>query len=125
MKFVPVDDRRIEAVYVETVDKSRDGVQKMSADGRPVWSVRCLLRDLGTTDKPELVEVAVPNLRSLAEVLMAYQSISFDNLKVFAWSMDGGRSGLAYSADGCSTKASRNGAAAKSDPSPTPVPAAS
>ena len=112
MKFVPVDHGRVEAVYVETVGKAVDGVQKVSRDdGRPIWSVRVLLRESGIAGvKPELVEVAVPNLRDLSEVLTPFLPIEFDALKVFPWMMEG-RSGLAFSADGCRTKTpvARNG----------------
>lgn len=115
MKFVPVDTTRVECVYVETVGKMVDGAQKVARDdGRPIWAVRCLLRDLtpvpgGAPSKPELVEVAIPNPRDLGEVLDAFQPIQFDNLRCFPWVMEG-RNGLAFSADGCRTgKASRNG----------------
>lgn len=114
MRFVPVDHSRVECVYVETVGKMVDGLQKVQKDtGVPIWAVRCLLREVGGAGeqgKPELVEVAVRNLRDLGEVLDPFQPIMFDNLRVFPWNMDGGRSGLAYSADGCRTgKPSRNG----------------
>ena len=124
MRFVPVDTSRVELVYVESVPKmQRDqktgiSAQKLHADGRPVWAVRCLAREVGATvpenAKPELIEVAVPNPRDLGEVLDAFVPISFDNLRVFPWAMgqDGGgvNQGLAYSADGCKTaKAKTNG----------------
>ena len=114
MRFVPVDHSRVECVYVETVGKMVDGAQKVTKDdGRPVWAVRVLLREVGgafADAKPELVEVAVPNLRDLGEVLDAFQPITFDNLRVFPWNMAGDRNGLAYSADGCKTgKPSKNG----------------
>lgn len=128
MKFVPVDHSRLELVYVESVPKMvrKDGVsvQKMHADNRPVWAVRCLAREVGTNipdnAKPELIEVAVPNMRDLADVLDAFQPITFDNLRVFPWAMgqDGGgvNQGLAYSADGCKTgKPSANVCKPKAD----------
>lgn len=133
MRFVPVDTSRVELVYVESVAKmARDNktgisAQKLHADGRPVWAVRCLAREVGSTvpenAKPELIEVAVPNPRDLGDVLDAFQPISFDNLRVFPWAMgqDGGgvNQGLAYSADGCKTgKSSKNGAAPKGTPEP-------
>ena len=124
MRFVPVDTSRVELIYVESVPKmARDqktgiSAQKIHNDGRPVWAVRCLAREVGSTvpenAKPELIEVAVPNPRALAEVLDPFQPISFDNLRTFAWAMgqDGGgvNQGLAWSADGCKTiKAKTNG----------------
>lgn len=125
MKFVPVDTSRLELRYVETVAKStREGVQKLHADGRPVWAVRCLAREIGSNvpenAKPEIIEVAIPNLRNLGEVLNEYALISFDNFRVFPWAMgqDGGgvNSGLAYSADGCATeRPSTNGTKAKAE----------
>lgn len=125
MRFVPVDQARIEATYVETVGKMSDGAQKVARDdGRPIWAVRCLIRERNTPAgmppaKPELVEVAVPNLRDLGEVLTPFQTITFDGLKVFPWSMEG-RAGLAYSADGCSTgKPARNGAKADAETATT------
>ena len=128
MKFVPVDTSRVEMTFIESVPKmARDqktgiSAQKLHADGRPVWAVRCLAREVGATvpenAKPELIEVGVPNPRDLGDVLDAFAPIAFDNLRVFPWAMgqDGGgvNSGLAYSADGCRTgKPSTNGAKPK------------
>lgn len=127
MKFVPVDQSRVECVYVETVGKMADGAQKVTRDdGRPIWAVRVLLREVGGAvemARPELVEVAVPNNRDLGEVLDAFQPISFDSLRCFPWVMEG-RNGLAFSADGCKTgKPSTNGAKPKPEPVATGVSA--
>ncbi len=122
MKFVPVDTTRVETVYIETVGKMQDGAQKVTRDdGRPIWAVRVLLREIGggiEGAKPELVEVAVPNPRDLGEVLDAFQPIQFDNLRCFPWVMEG-RNGLAFSADGCKTgRPSTNGTKPKAEPAP-------
>ena len=125
MRFVPVDHARLETIYVETVGKMQDGAQKVAKDdGRPIWAVRVLIREVGAgveLAKPELVEVAVPSLRDLADVLTPFEPIAFDQLKVFPWSMDG-RSGLAFSADGCRTgKPARNGAKLLTEPASSPA----
>ena len=122
MKFVPVDHGRVECTYIETVGKMADGAQKVTRDdGRPIWAVRVLLREVGGAvelAKPELVEVAVPNNRDLGEVLDPFQPITFDGLRCFPWVMEG-RNGLAFSADGCRTaRPSTNGAKPKATPEP-------
>lgn len=120
MKFVPVDTSRVETTYVETVGKMVDGAQKVTRDdGRPIWAVRVLLREVGGAvemARPELVEVAVPSNRDLAEVLDPFMPIVFDGLRCFPWVMEG-RNGLAFSADGAKTvRPSANGTKAKSEP---------
>ena len=121
MRFVPCDTSRIETVFVESVPKTdQTGIQKLHADGRPVWNVRVLAR-VGD-DKPELLEVAIPSRTDMGDNLAAFQPCELEQLKVFAWAMEG-RNGLAFSADGARTvKPSSNGAKPiKSEPVPAPT----
>ena len=109
MRFVPCDTARIDLVFVESVAKmDQAGAQKMTNDGRPIWNVRALART--ADEKPELLEIAVPSLTDMGDNLQPFQPMAAENLKVFAWNMEG-RSGLAFSADGARTiKPKTNGA---------------
>ena len=110
MRFVPVAADRLECVYVEAVAKTDQlGVQKVAADGRPIWSVRVLARSIGTDQRPEIIEVAIPSLTPMGDNLAPFSPVELQGLQVFPWAMDG-RSGLAFSAEGARTVKARNGA---------------
>ena len=99
MRVIPVDPARTAVVFIESVPKcDQDGIQRRHRDtDQPLWALRCMVRVLGDPSKPEIVDIVVPSNRDLGEVLDALIPVTFTDLGVMAWAIDG-KNGLAFSA---------------------------
>ena len=120
MKFIPVAADRFEFLYIETAGlfDRESGVQRTDKENVPQWEVRCLVRQIGAEQRPELLPIKVASRRDLGEVLTPFSVVEFSDLMAYAWVIHEGRGndGVAFSASGVSmVKASKNGAA-KSEP---------
>ena len=126
MKSIPVDASRLEFVFIECVGlfDRESGAQRTDKEGTPSWELRCLVRQVGTEFRPEMLPVKVASRRDLAEVLTAYAPVEFTDLQAFAWAIHEGRGndGVSFSASGVAmVKASRNGTK-PSTPEPVSAP---
>ena len=117
MKSIPVASEKLEFTFVECVGlfDRESGVQRSDKEGTPQWELRCLVRQVGTEFRPEMLPVKVASRRDLSEVLTPFVPVEFTDLQAFAWAIHEGRGndGVSFSASGVATiKPSVNGSKA-------------
>ncbi len=94
MDRFPLDAAQMVFHAVEVRPDMRDGVQKVRADGRPVYGVACLVRFDGRV--PEMVTVKVASATPLKVAEMA--RVEFGGLYGLFWET-GGRAGVSWQAE--------------------------
>ena len=119
---IPVDGSRFEFTFAESGPffDFKSGEQQMDrVDGRPLWLVVALFKEVGEDRSVGrgvgMVKVKVPSLTPFDVVLTPFSQISFDGLtaRPYAMAQEGGRvnDGLTLTASGVTVvKPSANGA---------------
>lgn len=103
MRAWPIDNRSLEAVFIQCIPHEYDDAQTKDRDGTPQWDVALLVKDGRGIDA-----VTCRITAAKAPDFPAYSHVDLINPSLRSWSMDGGRAGVTLSAESIVARQSQN-----------------